>query len=469
MQTHFFTRTLRTGIACAVVLLTGCAAVGPDYKAPAAQTPARWQAPVPAGNNSAALQQWWEQFNDTALTRLQQAAEADSPTLTMAWAKIEQARATLATARAGGRPQLTGKASSIASGSNSSSAQTTNTLTLDASWELDVWGRVQRTSQAASARVEARQGDWHDARVSLAAEVADDYVQYRSCVLLVQAYEQELSSTRETQRATEALVRAGLSATSDGELTKASVASTMSSLLAQKQECELLVKTLVNLTNLQETDLRALLKDGKQDVPKPAAIAIDKVPADTVRQRPDVVALERELAATTYEIGTAQADLLPTLSLSGVLTAVPSLTTWTFGPALSTALFDGGSGRAAVDSAKAGYVYAYANWQQSVRTAVLQVEQALVRLDSTGAQTQEAERSATAYRNYFLATEAQWRAGSSTLLTLEEARRQALSAEVSRIGLERDSVRYWIALYKALGGGWITSASVATPNTIPAP
>lgn len=345
---------------------------------------------------------------------------------------------------------------------------TARSVGLDASWELDLFGKVRRSTESARARVQARENDWHDARVSLAAEVADTYVQYRACGLLANAYEQELTSMNETAKATESLVRAGLTASTEGSLARASLASTTSAGLAQRAQCELLVKSLVNLTGIDEPELRHQLAQGGIGVPQPAGLDVQSVPAQALRQRPDLASRERELAAASADIGVAQADLYPSLSFSGSVNVsatglASALTSWSFGPTLSIPLFDGGRTRAAVNSARAGYEAAYADWRQSARTVVKEVEQSLVRLDSAAKRTQQSERAAQEYRRYLVGAEAQWRAGSTSLLTLEESRRQALSAQIELIGLQRDRVAYWIALYKALGGDWQPAIPASPP------
>jgi NodT family efflux transporter outer membrane factor (OMF) lipoprotein len=248
-------------------------------------------------------------------------------------------------------------------------------------------------------------------------------------------------------------------------LARASLASTTSAALAQRAQCDLLVKSLVDLTGVAEPELRAQLTQGSTDVPQPGGIEVRGVPAEALRQRPDLASRERELAAASAEIGVAQADLYPSLSLSGAIN-VSALTSWSFGPTLSVPLFDGGKRRAAVDSARAGYEAAYADWRQGVRTAVKEVEQSLVRLDSTARRMEQADRAAQEYRRYLVGAEAQWRAGTTSLLTLEESRRQALSAQIELIGLQRDRVAYWIALYKALGGDWQSGTPAAPPEDV---
>jgi NodT family efflux transporter outer membrane factor (OMF) lipoprotein len=471
-------RYARLAAMTCLSLSLGACAVGPIYHEPEPAVPPVWHATVPHDGNIGAIStisQWWQQFDDPTLNRLVAQAEADSPSLTKAWTNIEKARATLASSQSGGLPSMNANASASRSKQvGQISALTTTTSRsagLDASWELDLFGKVRHSTEAAQARLEARVDDWHDARVSLAAEVADTYVQYRACNQLADVYERQLVSSAETEKATAASVKAGFTAPSDGALARASLSSTQSTLVQQRAQCELLVKSLVALTGTEEPSLRTLLATGNTKVPQPAAMEVQSVPAQVLRQRPDLASFERELAAASAEIGIAQADLYPSLSLSGSITVSATnltspATTWSFGPSLSIPLFDGGKRRAAVSTAQASYTAALANYRQGVRNVVKEVEQALVNLDSTARRAEDAERAATEYRSYFQAMEINWRAGGASLLTLEEARRSALSAEIQQITLQRDRVEYWIALYKALGGGWQSGNPAASPETL---
>ncbi|OZI71557.1 efflux transporter outer membrane subunit [Bordetella genomosp. 12] len=452
--------------------LPACTMVGPDYRAPDAAAPATWEAPMPHGGREVSLRNWWGQFNDKTLDALIAAAMNDSPTLDQAWANIESARANVDTARSGLSPTVDANASLLRArqrqGEEVDTLTTTRSAGFDASWEIDLFGKIRRKAQAADARLQARVGDWHQARVSLAAEVADDYVQYRGCQLLGGAYEQELASMQKTMAATTASVDAGFTSPANGALARASLASTRASLQAQRAECQLLVKSLVALTGLPETDLRRQLDpqgSPPPGLPVPAAFTLDALPADVLRQRPDIAALERDLAATSASIGAAQADLYPSLTLSGSISLSASqlasgAASWSFGPALSLPFLDGGARRAAVASAQADYQSALAQYRQGVRTAIKEVEQALVQLDGAASRATFAAEAARDYRSFEQATEVQWQAGGASLLDLEEARRSALNADIEHITLLRNQVQYWIALYKAAGGGWTADAVV---------
>ncbi|MCO5975144.1 efflux transporter outer membrane subunit [Ideonella oryzae] len=451
-----------------------CTTIGPDYRPATPAAPSAWTAPLPHDGKTSEMAHWWNQFDDPTVGRLVAMSEEDSPSLAKAWASIEKARAALQSTRAGGFPSVTASASaSRERTAGLPQVQTARNAGFDASWEIDLFGKLRRNEEAAAARVEARTGDWYDARVSLAAEVADTYVQWKACGLLVESYEQELESNVQTDAATLAAVRAGLTASADGALARASLASARSTLFDQRAQCDLLVKALVYLTGAEERPLRALLASAPPGLPEPQQVAVNAVPAEVIRQRPDLSSLERELAAASAEIGAAEAALYPSLSLSGSVgvsatTGSPS-SVWSFGPSISLPIFDGGERRAAVSSAEAAYRSAYAAYQLGVRQIIRDVEEAMVHLDSAVNRTQQAAIAESQYRVYFLATQSNWRAGNVSLLTLEEARRSALSARIQRITLQRDRIQYWIALYKAVGGGWEPGQVAQAPASTPSP
>lgn len=454
-------------VLLAALSVGGCV-VGPDYQRPEPATPQAWVAPQPHGGESGTLIDWWSRFDDPVLVRLQSRAEQDSPTLDQAVARIAQARANLRTNQAGGLPSVTGSASYSEAGQDMNSTGQSFQMTaggeqagLDASWEIDLWGKVRRGNEAARARIEARVDDWHDARVSLAAEVADTYMQYRGCEQLVDIYRQQAQSQGETARLTRISANAGFTAPADAELAEASAASTRSSATDQASQCDLLVKSLASLTAQEEPALRALLESGKASLPPAPLFEVSSVPADMLRQRPDVASTERELAAASAEIGVAAADLYPSISLSGSLSANSLMRQWSFGPSLSLPIFDGGRARAGVASARAAYDIQLGAYRQAIRAAVLEVEQALVRLDAARSREQDAERAAQGYAASFNATDQMLRAGSASMIDRESARRNALDAQRSLVSLRITQAREWIALYKALGGGWETAGTPA--------
>ncbi|QWF71970.1 efflux transporter outer membrane subunit [Methylomonas paludis] len=456
-------------------LLAGCS-VFPDYVRPAIVTPAHWQAQRSDAGGAADFIDWWRQFDDPVLTRLLLAAEQDNPTLEQAVASIASARATLSGADAGGLPSLTGKTtfsrSKGGSAYGTSSQTTTNTGfstgitqilsgSLDASWELDLFGKFAFNQQAEQARLRAAELSWQNAKVSLAAEVASNYVSYRACELAAAAYQNAIASKQDTARLTGILARVGFSSSADGVLAEASQLASESSLIAQRTECDNTVKALVALTDLDEADLRAWLAGGN-GIPTPAQFKVDSVPTDLLTQRPDLVADERKLAAASADVGNAVASRYPSISLSGSIgrrkidSTGLTLTsnTWSIGPTITLPIFDGGQLRSKVDSAEAGYASALATYRSDIRAAIKEVEQALVNLSGAEQREMAERRSAEQYRQYFRVAEINWRAGGLSLLSLEDARSQMITQEISHIKQQQNRVQYWIALYKALGGGW---------------
>ncbi|KGF70741.1 membrane protein [Hoeflea sp. BAL378] len=464
--------TIGSVVAC--LLVSGCTTVA-GLRSHEAKIAEVWHATLPHGGETSELVSWWSTFDDPSLTALIAEAQAKSPDLDVAAAEIERARAALQSAQSHRIPTLDGAASLKRSGtggdaSNRLAASTTSAGTLDASWEIDLFGKLRHRNEAARIRVDERFADWHAARVSLAAEVADHYVQFRACRQLERAYAAEVTSQRETMRATETAASSGFKSSGEVALTRASTASSASTLTAQRAECEILVKSLARLTGGDEPFVRSLLKKGKASIPQPKALKLTSVPAEVLRQRPDINALELEVAAAMAEFGAAKADLYPSLSLGGTLqisgsslagTSAP----WSFGPALSIPLLDGGARRATVKGAAGAYDAAAANYRSGVLTAVSEVETALVRIDSARSRIGDAASAARNYRLYFDTVDSNWKAGGASLLEREDARRSAHSAEVSLIEIRRETVRYWIALYKALGGGW--DADAVSPMPLP--
>lgn len=478
-------RTRLIMVLASAGLLAGCAAVGPDYTAPAPKLASTWQAATPHGGSTTQLLGWWQAFQDPLLDTLLAAAEADNPTLGQATAAIASARASRDQAAAKALPSVNASASATRSGSwrNSAGSDSQAALLgqagsasvrstgLDASWEIDLFGAVRRSREAADARLQARQADWHEARVSLAAETASEYVSLRGCQLTVASQQSNLDSLRKTAASIRVAVDSGLTAPADAALSTASAASAAATLNAQQAECDVGIKALVALTGLEEPALRQELAASPARIPEPAALDVTVLPVALLSQRPDLVASERSLAAASAEIGVAEANRYPRLSLLGNIAVGRTETAgfgiptspWSFGPSLSLPLFDGGALRAQAAGARAAYDAALAGYQASVRAAVKETEQSLVRLDAATRRTDDVAASAENYRRYFNAAQENWRAGGISLLTLEEARRNAIAAEQNLITVRRDRVLYGVALYKALGGGWRSDGQTDVP------
>lgn len=448
--------------ACLPMALGACAVTAPPAQVPA-PPPLAWQAPLPHQGSLADLAGWWTQLGDPLLVELIDAAQAISPGIAQAQSRIAQARATQVTSRAALLPSLDGQASA-SRGFNEQLAgiATTAQAGLQASWEIDLFGANRAAHTAAGERLAGAQAAWHEARVSVAAEVAQQTSSVRTCLAQLRVAERDAQSRGETSRLSDLSERAGFTAPATAALARASAAEAQARASQQRMQCDVEIKALVALTAWEEPALRTRLS-----TPGPAApdtlFTIAALPAQVLAQRPDVYSAEREVAAASADVGSAQAQRYPRLGLSGsVGTAwvrtggvTTDLNTWTIGPlALNVPLFDGGRRGAQVEAAQARYDEAAALYRAKVRQAVSEVEQALVRLQSTAERSDSARTAAEGYRASFDATEARWRGGLASLVELEDARRTALAAENALVALRHERQVAWIALYRAAGGGW---------------
>jgi outer membrane protein, multidrug efflux system len=462
-------------------LLAGCAVSSPPTAVPVTAPPG-WYAPLPPLKDPAAslphdgqisaLLQWWQQQNDPLLVELIDAAEAVSPTVTTARSNIEQARASSVAAQAALLPTLDGTASftrSVSAPVNRAAVPPTNLsqLGLQTSWEVDVFGKNRATRNADQERLLGAQAHWHDARVSVAAEVANQYYSLRSCQKLLVVSRADARSRAETARLTQLATQAGFEAPATSALARASAAESNARTTQQAAQCEVDIKAVVALTGITEPLLRQKLDLQPADTPQQGIADISSVPADVLGQRPDVFNAAREVAAASYDVGSASAQRFPRLSVTGSITSSRSRTraltqkfdTWSIGPIeLTVPLFDGGASAANLDAAKARYEDAASKYRGSVRQAVREVEEALVNLQSTGDRTGDAATAAEGYRASFAGTEARYKAGLASLVELEDSRRTLLTAQSSVVSLERERRAAWIALYRALGGGWNADA-----------
>ena len=460
----------------ASVWLAACA-VGPTYAPPAATTVTEWLAPLPHNGDTASLSTWWSIWNDTTLQSFINAAQTRHPTLEQAAARIAQARAGQTIAGSNALPSVTGSAAAnqgnSASGFALPGVTTSASSTVQAAWELDLFGANRRTREAADARLTARNLDWHQARVTLAAEVASAYVNLRVNEALATGYERDAASRKETARLTALKTNAGFEAPANAALANASASEARARLTAQRAEIELGIKALVALTGLPEAAVRTALAADRAKLPVPANLFVASVPANVLAQRPDLAAAERELAALTAEIGAAEADRYPRISLTGsVGISVSRLagmtsdsTTWGFGPSLTVPLFDAGRRIANVELAKARYAESLAGYKAMATRAVREVEEALTQLESARGRTVDVQVALSGYQAFEKAAQAKLSAGAGSVLELQEARRAVLASEVSVLALERERLNAWISLYRAVGGGWDQAQMMVSEKT----
>ena len=436
--------------------------------------PPTWYAERPASATPAAdLARWWAQFDDPLLSRLVEAAQRASPTIASAASRIEQARATRAAATAALLPALDASVSA-SRGRQDTSLPVGNSRSagLQASWELDVFGRNRAGRDAADARLVGANASWHDARISVAAETANAYIALRACEARLAQSRLDADSRAETARLTDLSTRAGFESRANAALARAGASQARVVVRQQAEQCEQDVKAVVELTAVPEPELRALAAPASARLPQPAAIDVPSVPAAALAQRPDVFARGREIVAASAEIAQADAARLPRITLAGNIGYARSEselgsfggTVWNIGPvSVSLPVFDAGARRANAVAARARYDEALSVYAGTLRTAVREVEDALVTLAGTADRSSDAQLAADSFEAYTRATEARYKSGFGTLFELEDARRSALAAQNTLIDLRRERVAAWIALYRALGGGWAgADANVST-------
>jgi NodT family efflux transporter outer membrane factor (OMF) lipoprotein len=401
------------------------------------------------------------------LVALIAAAQRVSPTLATAVSRIEGARATRVASGAALLPTLDA-AGSIGRASQQSALPlgTTTQAALQGGWEIDLFGGNRAANRAAVARFEGAQAGWHEARVSIAAEVAQRYYSLRACEKLFDVASTDATSRAESSRLVQMAANAGFQSPAAAGLARASAAEGSARRIQQRALCDIDIKALVALTAIDEAPLRQQVATVPSALPPALNLAIVSLPAQILAQRPDIYAAEREVAAAAADVDVAQAQRYPRLSLNGAIGLArfsgggvsTNLETWSIGPlALTVPLFDGGRRNANAAAAAARYTEAEVNYRASVRQAVREVEEALVNMNSTALRGDDVAAAVEGYRVSFNGVESRYKNGLASLVELEDARRIRLAAETALVNLQRERVNAWIALYRAAGGGWTSS------------
>lgn len=456
------------GVALSVAVLGGCSAlpaVGPDYVRPVTTLPDAWTAPQGAGQD-AALETWWRQFGDPQLDQLVDAALAGSADLRQAEARLRQARAARQQAVSGLFPTLSTSAgvarNRYASAVSAVPPRTTWDAGFDASWELDLFGGTRRGVETASAELEASAASLANVRVSLVAEVAQNYVELRLYERRLAIARANLASQAETLQITEWRGQAGLVSGTDVAQARTSLAQTRATIPDLEVSLAGAANRLAVLTGQPPGSLQARLAgDGRLPV-LPAGVA-SGIPADVLRQRPDLIVAERTLAAETARVGQKLAQRFPSLNLAASfgwqafslpgLGSAGSLARSASG-SLAATLFDAGRLEAAVDVQTAVQAEALAAYQAAVLAALEEVENALTAYAADRERVDARRTAAASAQEAAVLARDQYQAGLADFQKVLETQRTQLSAEDS-LALAEGSMRTnLIKLYKALGGGW---------------
>ena len=461
-------RTLNARLFPLLFLLagTGCT-VGPEPRIPAPETlgvPAHFQtSAAPPDTSNTSVADWWGTFDDPVLSRLVEQALAANTNIDAAGARVRQARAALKSTRAGWWPTLDfGTSASRLMGVGPDAQvpdRTTYDTGFDARYELDLFGGQRRAVQASAADLAAVEANLHSTQLTVAAEVALNYVDARLAQRQLAIAGANLSSQDETLQIVQWRVQAGLVGALDLEQARQLRAQTAATVPLREQALSSALNRLSVLTGSAPGAVDALFAPV---APIPLAVAADiAVPAEMLRRRPDVTAAERKLVAETARLGVREADLYPSLGLSGSLSGNASnwgdLTNASFGSlaaGLTAPIFQGGRLRAAVEQQRAVAIQALAVYRDTVLVALEEAENALVALSVTARRERELAVAEEAARNAAALARSQYQAGIIDFFSLLDSERSLLTTETSRAAAHADRAAAAVQLFKALGGGW---------------
>ncbi len=467
MKPRLVLTTFLSGLA-----LSACA-VGPDYEKPQApqaqafkeQPPKGWKTAQPSMPSSGL--DWWKMFNDPVLDRLMARIGQDNQSVAAAKASYRQARAAAQEARAGFFPTL-GLNGQTSRGLSSSRVTSSHRLTLDASWEPDLWGSVARDVENADASAQGQAANLAAIRLTAQAELAQDYLQLRITQKQRELAKAMVDAYAESLRLTRNQLAVGLVTPVD----VAQAQSLLSSAEVQVIDYDLSARQL-------EHAIAILLGTVPADFTLPApeteaALPVIPVglPSELLERRPDVAQAERAMAAANATIGVQTAAYFPTIGLSGTrgysAATMAELFTnparvWSLGASLAQTLFDGGARDARVDQARASYDASVAQYRQTVLTAFQEVEDNLAALALLEDEASRQEQAVLAAREAERLAINQYKSGTVDFTTVASAQISRWQAEISSLQLLGRRFSASALLIKATGGGWDHQMSPVLP------
>jgi multidrug efflux system outer membrane protein len=465
---------LRACLALLAVTLTaaGCM-VGPSYVRPPLEPPASFKSPPPSGNGSVVPQEWWRLYGDTDLDRLIATADASNQTLRQAVARVDQARALARVAASYRYPTITvsgtyarqrtsaNRVSTITGQPVASSATFNDWLVpVDLSYEVDVWGRVRRSLQAARAQAVATKDDEAVVRLAVQTDVAQYYYTLRLMDSQSEVLTQTVASYQEQVRLLTVQVTAGLASPIVLNQAQAQLQAT----LAQQSD----------VARVRSDEEHALAILCGQPAPSftvpphplheisPPALP-PGLPASLLVRRPDVAEAEQNVVAANAQVGVATANLYPTVGLTGAAGfesgAIQSLFSWqsalwSLAEGLTAPVFQGGRLRANLDATKAQYRQTVAAYTNQVLIAYGDVEDALTDLHALSDEVASLREATAASQNYLRLAQVQYRNGLIDYLTVIDAERTLLANQLAVSQAINLQMSASIHLIKALGGGW---------------
>nr|WP_321398588.1 efflux transporter outer membrane subunit [uncultured Desulfobacter sp.] len=483
-------------IFISITLLTGCITVGPDYKQQDLLSEEAWHAPMQQGLNQTpadpkTLAQWWTVLNDPVLTDLISRAVQNNLDVKLALERIRQYRLLKGIEQADKLPTV--NASGGASWTGTSNEDGTGKVSkaysagLDASWEVDLFGRIQRSIEAADATLSAKQEALRDALVSLVADLASSYIDVRTAQIRLNVVRQSIQSQTESFQLTQWQNQAGLTDELDVHQARYSLESAKAQIPALESTLSEAMNRVAVLSGLTPGTLNDTLITPHPLPTLPDTIAVG-LPADALRRRPDVREAEYELIAQTAQVGVATADLYPKLTLSGSI-GVDALTPAelidnAFDPShwarslaanLAHTLFDAGAIRKNIEVQNSLQEQALIQYKSMILSALEEVENALVayakeqiRLEHLTVAAQEAQTAEELAKQ-------KYESGLVDFTTVLTSQQTVLSYQSDLATSRGTCVSNLITLYKVLGGGWSPVESHAPqggqnkPETDPIP
>lgn len=421
--------------------------------------------PSPAPNQD--LSTWWAAFDDPVLTRVIAGALNSSPDIAAAAARVTEARAQRKGQAATLLPSLNASASRRTAWTHADGVPDTSGSTygagLDASWDADLFGGNRANVAAARASEQAAQANLASAQASLAAETALAYVDLRSAEEKMRVLRETLSTREEITKLAQWRAKAGEIDALELRQAEASLEQARAALPSLQQSIAQTRNRLSLLSGLPPGGLDRTLAGGTGKIPFPARRLGTGIPADTVRQRPDVRAAGLQWVAAVARTRSAEADRLPSLRLSGSLSLDAPSASKVFDPrtvaaslvsGLTAPLFNGGRIRASIEASQAAQEQSLQAYHSAVLTALTEVENELIACRRSAERLATLEKAAVAARSADSLARLRYRTGDSDLLTVLETQRTNLAIEDSLVGIRADRAAAWIRLYKALGGGW---------------
>jgi multidrug efflux system outer membrane protein len=447
--------------------------VGPDYAPPATGAlgvPGSYSTPAPAAQ-AGDISAWWTSFNDPLLTSIVERARSGNLDIAQAVARLRQARESLVQARTQRLPTVSGSAGYGRDLIDNVGPRDSLSLGADASYQVDLFGGISRSIEASRASYAGSGYDLATVQTSIASEAARNYILARQAQASLAIARNSLGIQDDNLEISGFRVQAGLVSSLDVEQSRAQRAQTAATIPSLEQNYQAAVNRLGVLTGQAPGALKAELEATAPIPSGPASIAVG-IPADTLRQRPDVRAAERRLAAATAQIGVTEAQLYPRLGITGNIgTAATSfggladVITGGLFASLSQLIFDGGRVRSQVRSQRAAAEGAFALYKQTVLTSLEDVENALTALKAAKDRQAQFAIALDASNNSAILSRSQYRAGLTDITTLNTNESALLSAQNGLSNAKADQAQALVQLYLALGGGWDSTTVPQVPTT----